>query len=113
MISPANVRNIQSPYCKEGTGGGSNTEFDFEGCTFGNEGPDSSGIKIFGQASDIRICNSYLASAGFAAIYLDGTSGNLSAVALRDLRIEAETSRHALYAIGHVNQVIRPRLKLH
>lgn len=105
MVSPGNVRGLKSPYCEEGTGGGSNTEFLFDGCTFGNEAPESSGIKLFGQVSDVRIVNSYLHSDGFAAIYLDGTQGNLSNVALRDLRIEGEHGKHALYALGHVNLI--------
>lgn len=101
MISPNNIRNIKSPYCAEGTGGGSNTEYYFEGCVIGNEAPESSGIKIFGQAGDIRISNSYLHSSGFTSIYLDGTKGNLNSVSLRNIRIEGETSEHALYAVGH------------
>ena len=105
MISPNNVRGVQSPYCSEGTGGGSNTEYYFDGCTFDNEAPDSCGLKIFGQASDIRVTNSYMHSSGFAAIYLDGTKGNLGNVTLRALRIEGETSQHALYARGHTNMV--------
>jgi hypothetical protein len=105
MISPGNIRNIQSPYCMEGTGGGSNTEYLFEGCTIASEPPQSCGIKIFGQASDIRVTSSYLQSCGFAAIYLDGTKGNLNNVSLRDLRIEAEKAQHALYAIGHTSLV--------
>lgn len=105
MISPNNVRGVQSPYCTEGTGGGSNTEYYFDGCTFNNEAPDSTGLKIFGQSSDIRVTNSYLHSDGFTAIYLDGTHGNLSNVLLRGLRIEGEHGRHALYAIGHTNMI--------
>jgi hypothetical protein len=105
MISPGNIRNIQSPYCKEGTGGGSNTEYLFDGCTIGSEAPQSCGLKIFGQASDIRVTSSYLYSSGLAAIYLDGTRGNLHNVSLRDLRIEAEKAQHALYAIGHTSLV--------
>ncbi|HEY3396230.1 MAG TPA: right-handed parallel beta-helix repeat-containing protein [Armatimonadota bacterium] len=105
MISPNNVRGLQSPYCTEGTGGGSNTEYYFDGCTFNNEAPESRGLKIFGQASDIRVTNSYLHSDGFTAIYLDATKGNLSGLSLRDLRIEGEHGQHALYAIGHTNQV--------
>jgi hypothetical protein len=105
MISPNNLRGVQSPYCPQGTGGGSNTEYYFDGCTFNNEAPDSCGIKIFGQASDLRVTNSYLHSSGFAALYLDGTRGNLNSVALRNLRIEGETGQHALYAKGHTNLV--------
>ena len=105
MISPNNIRDLKSPYCEEGTGGGSNTEYYFDGCTIGNEAPESSGVKIFGQASDIRITNSYLHSDGFTAIYLDGTKGNLSNVSLRDIRIEGEHGKHALYAVGHTNMI--------
>ncbi|MEI6423425.1 MAG: hypothetical protein WCP55_14485, partial [Lentisphaerota bacterium] len=105
MISPSNVRNVQSPYCEEGTGGGSNTEYYFEGCTVGNEAPESCGFKIFGQVGDVRISNSYLHSAGFAAIYLDGTKGNLNSVSIRNVRIEGETGQHALYAVGHTSLV--------
>ncbi len=105
MISPGNIRNVQSPYCKAGTGGGSNTEYLFDGCTISSEAPESCGMKIFGQACDIRVTSSYLYSSGFAAIYLDGTKGNLHNVSLRDLRIEAEKAQHALYAIGHTSLV--------
>ena len=105
MISPGNIRHLQSPYCQEGTGGGSNTEYLFDGCTIGSEPPQSCGLKIFGQASDIRITSSYLHSCGLAAIYLDGTRGNLNNVSLRNLRIEAEKAQHALSAVGHTSLV--------
>jgi len=105
MVSPSNIRNVQSPYCEEGTGGGSNTELSIIGCSIGSDAPKSAAIKIFGSASDIRIVGSYLHSTGFAAIYLDGTKGNLSNISIRDVRIECEKAEHALYAIGHVNMI--------
>ncbi|MCX7597380.1 MAG: hypothetical protein N2512_00740, partial [Armatimonadetes bacterium] len=54
LISPDNVRGLKSPYC-ESTGGGSNTEFLFQGCTFSNEAAGSCGIKVVGYASDLRV----------------------------------------------------------
>jgi len=105
MISPNNIRDIRSPYC-DSTGGGSNTEFSFHGCTVSTEAKSSRGIMVYGQTGDVRITSSYLHSDGLAAVYLDGTQGNVGPVSLRDVRIEGEHGRHALYACGHVFNVL-------
>jgi len=105
MISPNNIRDIQSPYC-ETTGGGSNTEFSFHGCTISTEAKRTCGIMVYGQTCDVRMTSCYLHCDGIAAVYLDGTKGNVGPVSLRDLRIEGEHGRHALYACGHVFNVL-------
>lgn len=104
MISPNNIRDLKSPYC-ESTGGGSNTEFSFHGCAVSTEAKGSCGIMVYGQTGDVRLTSCYLHSDGLAAVYLDGTKGNVGPVSLRDVRIEGEHGRHALYAWGHVFNV--------
>jgi hypothetical protein len=105
MISPDNRRDLRSPYC-ESTGGGSNTELLFEGTTISCEAAKSCCVKVFGQTGDVRVVSCYLHSDGLAAVYLDGTKGNVGPVSLRDVRIEGEHGRHALYACGHTFNVL-------
>ncbi|MEI6504087.1 MAG: hypothetical protein WCP21_23995, partial [Armatimonadota bacterium] len=81
MIFSNNIGDLKSPYC-DSTGGGSNTEFLFDATTMSCEAAGSVCLKVFGQTSDVRVVSCYMHSDGLAAVYLDGTKGNVNAIAV-------------------------------
>ena len=97
--------NIESPYVGANMTGSSTTELRFYGSVIQSSGANSIGLYARGSTADISINGGYHHHAGFASIYLDGSTANVGDTAFRDLRIEGEQGLYCLYATGAVRNV--------
>ncbi len=100
-VLPMNREGVRSAYRRMGAS--TNVHTCFYQCQF-DGGPDSSGLRI-SQGGDVSLIGGYMSHCGFASLYLDG-SNCVKNVSVRDVRFESSRSRHCIYAVGAVRDII-------